>query len=38
VQHGRLIPPVGAVRPLAETRSAFLNKQRIPGKTVIQVS
>ena len=38
VQHGRVTPPVGAVRPLAETRSAFLNKQGIPGKIVIQVS
>ena len=38
VQRGRLTPPVGAVRPLAETRSAFLNKDRIQGKTVIQVS
>jgi len=38
VQHGRLTAPVGAVRPLAETRSAFLNHERIPGKIVIQVS
>jgi NADPH:quinone reductase-like Zn-dependent oxidoreductase len=38
VQHSRLTPPVGAVRPLAETRSAFLNHQRTPGKPVIQVS
>ena len=38
VQYSRLTPRVGAVRPLAETRSAFLNKQRMPGKTVIQVS
>jgi NADPH:quinone reductase-like Zn-dependent oxidoreductase len=38
LQRGRLTPPVGAVRPLAETRSAFLNKDRIQGKTVIQVS
>lgn len=38
VQYGRLVPSVGAVRPLAETRSAFLNKDRIPGKIVIQVS
>jgi NADPH:quinone reductase-like Zn-dependent oxidoreductase len=37
-QCGRLVPPVGAVRPLTETQSAFLNKERIPGKTVIQVS
>jgi NADPH:quinone reductase-like Zn-dependent oxidoreductase len=27
VQQGRLAPPVGAVRPLAETREAFLGKQ-----------
>lgn len=38
VQCGRLTPPVGAVRPLDQTRSAFLNHQRIQGKTVIQVS
>jgi NADPH:quinone reductase-like Zn-dependent oxidoreductase len=38
VQHGRLTPPVGAMCPLAETRSAFLNNHRVPGKTVIQVS
>jgi NADPH:quinone reductase-like Zn-dependent oxidoreductase len=38
VQRGRLTPPVGAVRPLAETQSAFLNHQRIQGKIVIQVS
>jgi NADPH:quinone reductase-like Zn-dependent oxidoreductase len=37
VQCGRLTPPVGAVRPLAETRSAFQDHQRIHGKTVIQV-
>jgi NADPH:quinone reductase-like Zn-dependent oxidoreductase len=37
VQHSRLTPPVGAVRPLIETPSAFRNQQRIPGKTVIQV-
>ena len=38
VQCGRLTPPVGTVRPLEETRSAFLDHQRIQGKTVIQVS
>jgi NADPH:quinone reductase-like Zn-dependent oxidoreductase len=38
VQGGRLTPPVGAVRPLAETGSAFLDHHRISGKTVIQVS
>jgi NADPH:quinone reductase-like Zn-dependent oxidoreductase len=37
-QSGRLVPPVGAVRPLSETRSAFLNKERIQGKPIIQVS
>jgi NADPH:quinone reductase-like Zn-dependent oxidoreductase len=38
VQRGKLTPKVGAVRPLAETRDAFLRKQGIPGKTVIQVA
>ncbi|MGN6681743.1 MAG: NADP-dependent oxidoreductase [Streptosporangiaceae bacterium] len=37
-QCGQLTPPVGAVRPLTETQNAFLNKERIRGKTVIQVS
>lgn len=37
VQHGRLSPLVGAVRPLAEARQAFLHKSRTPGKTVIEV-
>jgi NADPH:quinone reductase-like Zn-dependent oxidoreductase len=37
VQQGRLAPKVGAVRPLAETRDAFLHKPGIPGKTIIQV-
>jgi NADPH:quinone reductase-like Zn-dependent oxidoreductase len=38
VQQGRLMPKVGAVRPLAETRDAFLTRQRIQGKTIIQVA
>jgi len=38
VQRGRLTPEVGAVRPLAETREAFLRKQGTPGKTIIQVA
>ncbi|MDR0344534.1 MAG: NADP-dependent oxidoreductase [Nocardiopsaceae bacterium] len=38
VRQGRLTPSVGAICTLAETRNAFLNKQRSPGKTVIQVS
>jgi NADPH:quinone reductase-like Zn-dependent oxidoreductase len=38
VQQGKLTPKVGAVRPLAETRDAFLRKQGIPGKTIIQVA
>lgn len=37
-QQGRLTPKVGAVRPLAETRDAFLEKRSIPGKTMIQVA
>ena len=38
MQQGRLTPKVGAVRTLAETRDAFLHKQGIPGKTIIQVA
>jgi NADPH:quinone reductase-like Zn-dependent oxidoreductase len=37
VQQGRLTPKVGAVRPLAETRDAFLHKQGTSGKIIIQV-
>ena len=37
VRTGRLNPVVGAVRPLAETASAFARHRRAPGKTVIQV-
>jgi hypothetical protein len=29
---------VGAVRPLAEARDAFLTKQGTPGKIIIQVA
>jgi Zinc-binding dehydrogenase len=32
-QQGQLTPLVGTVRPLAETRDAFVNKSRAPGKT-----
>ncbi|MEO3810996.1 NADP-dependent oxidoreductase [Sphaerisporangium sp. B11E5] len=35
---GRLRPVVGAVRPLAETASAFARRRRTPGKTIIQVA
>ncbi|MEH1166870.1 NADP-dependent oxidoreductase [Micromonospora sp. CPCC 205539] len=34
---GRLKPVVGAVRPLAETASAFARHHRAPGKTIIQI-
>jgi NADPH:quinone reductase-like Zn-dependent oxidoreductase len=35
---GYLRPHVGAVRPLAETRAAFLSKRRgVPGKEVLGV-
>jgi len=37
-QQGRLRPKVGAVRPLAEARDAFLTKQDTPGKIIIQVA
>jgi NADPH:quinone reductase-like Zn-dependent oxidoreductase len=36
VRTGRLKPIVGAVRPLAETASAFARHRRTPGKTIIQ--
>ena len=32
VQQGRLAPPAGAVRPLAETREAFPGKQGTPAR------
>jgi len=38
VQQGRLTPKAGAVRPLAETRDAFLTKEGTQGKTIIQVA
>jgi NADPH:quinone reductase-like Zn-dependent oxidoreductase len=38
VQQGKLTPKAGAVRPLAETRDAFLTKQGTQGKTIIQVA
>lgn len=38
VQQGRLTPKMGAVRPLAEARDAFLTKQGTPGKIIIQVA
>jgi hypothetical protein len=33
-----IVGAVGAVRPLAETRDAFLTKQGTQGKTIIQVA
>ena len=38
VQQGRLTPKVGAIRPLAETRDAFLHKSGTSGKVIIQVA
>ena len=38
VQQGMLTPKAGAVRPLAETRDAFLTKAGTQGKTIIQVA
>jgi D-arabinose 1-dehydrogenase-like Zn-dependent alcohol dehydrogenase len=38
VRSGRLNPIVGAVRPLAETPSAFAPDHRVPGKTIIRVA
>ncbi|MCG5437205.1 NADP-dependent oxidoreductase [Micromonospora foliorum] len=38
LRSGRLKPIVGAVRPLAETASAFARHHRAPGKTIIQVT
>ncbi|SHF62111.1 NADP-dependent oxidoreductase [Streptoalloteichus hindustanus] len=38
VADGRLRPSVGAVRPLAEAREAFVTKAGTVGKTVIQVA
>ena len=38
VHQGRLTPRAGAVRPLAETRDAFLTKKGSQGKTIIQVA
>jgi NADPH:quinone reductase-like Zn-dependent oxidoreductase len=38
VRAGRLNPIIGAVRPLAETASAFARHHRAPGKTIIQVA
>ncbi|MBH1933843.1 NADP-dependent oxidoreductase [Streptomyces sp. AV19] len=37
VREGRLVPRVGSVRPLDETRDAFLGKGRVPGKSVVRV-
>jgi len=38
LRDGRLTPIVGAVRPLAETSDAFARRQRVPGKTIIQIA
>ncbi|MET9494439.1 NADP-dependent oxidoreductase [Streptomyces sp. NPDC006552] len=38
LRDGRLKPIVGAVRPLAETASAFTPAKRVPGKTIIRVT
>lgn len=38
LQHGRLRPIVGAVRPLAESAAAFAPGRRVLGKTIISVA
>jgi hypothetical protein len=38
VHHARITPKVDAVRPLAETRDAFLHRPGGQGKTIIQVA
>jgi NADPH:quinone reductase-like Zn-dependent oxidoreductase len=38
VHQGRITPRVGAVRPLTETRDAFLHRQGGQGKTIVQVA
>lgn len=38
VHQGRITPTVGAARPLAETREAFLHRPGGQGKTIIQVA
>lgn len=38
VRDGRLVPNVGAVRPLAEAPFAFAPGTRTPGKTIIRVT
>ncbi|WPB88016.1 NADP-dependent oxidoreductase [Streptomyces malaysiensis] len=38
LRDGRLKPIVGAVRPLAETASAFTPDKRTPGKTIIHIT
>ncbi|MFI7386363.1 NADP-dependent oxidoreductase [Streptomyces sp. NPDC049813] len=38
LRDGRLQPLVGAVRPLAETASAFAPSERVHGKTIIRVT
>lgn len=38
LRDGHLTPIVGAVRPLAETASAFAPDTRTPGKTIIRVT
>jgi NADPH:quinone reductase-like Zn-dependent oxidoreductase len=37
-RRGRITPRVGAVRPLTETRDAFLHRQGGQGKTIVQVA
>jgi NADPH:quinone reductase-like Zn-dependent oxidoreductase len=37
LRDGRLKPPIGAVRPLAEAPDAFAPAQRAPGKTIIRI-
>jgi NADPH:quinone reductase-like Zn-dependent oxidoreductase len=38
VHQGRITPRVGAVRPLTETRDAFLHRPGGQGKTIVQVA
>jgi NADPH:quinone reductase-like Zn-dependent oxidoreductase len=38
VREGRLVPVIGAVRPLTDAAAAFAQGKRVPGKTVIRVS
>ncbi|MEV5830073.1 hypothetical protein AB0L25_31345 [Spirillospora sp. NPDC052242] len=38
VRDGRLRPPAGTVRPLAEAPDALTGERRAPGKTVFQIA